>query len=59
MELTELIDSHPGSTKLFFQLHDSSGKHHVLLRSTAKQVDVKRSLIQFIEATEALDYKIN
>ena len=58
-DLTEMISSHPGNTKLFFQLHDVSGKHHVLLRSTSKTVDVKHSLIQFIEQHEALDYKIN
>ena len=59
MELTEMIAEHPGTTKLFFQLHDSTGKHHVLLRSTTKSVDVKHRLIQFIEQTNALDYKIN
>lgn len=58
-ELAELIDSHPGSTKLFFQLHDSAGKYHVLLRSKSKEVDVKSALVQFIEQTQALDYKIN
>ncbi len=58
-ELGELIDTHPGSTKLFFQLHDLAGKHHVLLRSSTKSVDVKSSLLQYIEQTEALDYKIN
>ena len=58
-DLTEMIASHPGNTKLFFQLHDASGKHHVLLRSTSKTVDVKHSLIQYIEQQEALDYKIN
>ncbi|MCH5307129.1 MAG: DNA polymerase III subunit alpha [Prevotella sp.] len=58
-ELAELIDNHPGSTKLFFQLHDSAGKYHVLLRSKSKEVDVKSALVQFIEQTQALDYKIN
>ena len=58
-ELGELIAEHPGSTKLFFQLHDSTGKNHVLLRSTTKSVDVKSKLIQYIEQTDALDYKIN
>ena len=58
-ELTELISDYPGTTKLFFQLHDSTGKHHVLLRSTTKQIDVKSSLLQYIEQTPALDYKIN
>lgn len=59
MELGELINESPGTTKLFFQLHDSTGKNHVLLRSASKSVDVKSSLIQYIEQTEALDYKIN
>ena len=58
-ELGELIAEYPGSTKLFFQLHDSMGKNHVLLRSTTKSVDVKSKLIQYIEQTDALDYKIN
>jgi DNA polymerase-3 subunit alpha len=40
-------------------LHDSLGKKHVLLRSATKTVDVKSSLLQFIEQTEALDYRIN
>ena len=58
-ELGELINENPGSTKLFFQLHDSTGKHHVLLRSTTKEIDVKSTLVHFIEQTTALDYKIN
>ena len=58
-ELGEIINTYPGTTKLFFQLHDSLGKHHVLLKSSTKAIDVKNSLIQFIEQTPALDYKIN
>ena len=58
-ELGELIVENPGNTSLFVQLHDVSGKKHVLLRSMTKSIDVKSSLIQFIEQTPALDYKIN
>jgi DNA polymerase-3 subunit alpha len=58
-ELGELIAAHPGKTKLFFQLHDLTGKNHVLLQSTTKMVDVKSELIQYIEHSPALDYKIN
>ena len=58
-ELGELINENPGTTKLFFQLHDSTGKHHVLLRSTTKEIDIKSTLVHFIEQTPALDYKIN
>jgi DNA polymerase-3 subunit alpha len=58
-DLGEMISEHPGKTKLFFQLRDTAGKHHVLLRSEKVAVDVKHSLIDYIERTEALDYKIN
>ena len=58
-ELNAIICDNPGSTKLFFQLHDANGKNHVLLRSRSRSVDVKQGLIDFIEQTPALDYKIN
>ncbi len=58
-ELSELVDSSPGQTKLFFQLHDSGGKNYVLLRSTTKTVDVRHTLLHFIEQNEGLDYRIN
>ncbi|MBR4897452.1 MAG: DNA polymerase III subunit alpha [Prevotella sp.] len=58
-ELSELVAESPGKTKLFFQLHDSTGKCHVLLRSKNMMVDVRHQLIDYIERTEALDYKIN
>jgi len=58
-ELSELVAECPGKTKLFFQLRDSAGRHHVLLRSKRSMVDVRHQLIDYIERTEALDYKIN
>ena len=58
-DLNELIGSSPGKTKLFFQLRDSKGQNHVLLRSKAAGVDVRHSLIDYIESHDALDYKIN
>ena len=58
-DLGEIISEHPGHTKLFFQLRDLAGRHHVLLRSKTSMVDVRHSLIDYIERTEALDYKIN
>ncbi len=58
-ELGEVVSEHPGKTKVFFQLRDSLGKHHVLLKSKTCTVDVHHQLIDYIERTEALDYKIN
>ncbi len=58
-DLTELIHSNPGKTKLFFQLRNVKGDNHVLLRSKNCGVDVRHSLIDFIEHHDMLDYKIN
>ena len=58
-ELREIIEENPGKTTLFFQLRDSLGKHHVLLKSKTCKVDIRHSLIDYIEGIEALDYKIN
>lgn len=58
-ELNELICDNPGQTKLFFQLRDTQGKNHVLVKSTKKSVDVRHDLISYIEQNPALDYKIN
>ena len=58
-DLNEIISSNPGKTKLFFQLRDSKGKNHVLLRSKTGGVDVRHSLIDYIESHDMLDYQIN
>lgn len=58
MELGEILRDNPGNTQLFFQLYDTS-RHHVLLRSTAMTVDVRHTLIDYIENHPAIDYKIN
>ena len=58
-ELNEIITENPGKTQLFFQLRDSQGKKHVLLKSQSRTVDVRSQLINYIEQQEALEYKIN
>ena len=58
-DLGELIVENPGKTKLYFRLVDRTGKGHVLMRSTSKYVDVKSTLLRFIDQAPALDYKIN
>ena len=58
-DLSEIINSTPGPTKLFFQLRDSLGKHHVLLRSSNHSIDVRTQLLNYIDTHEGLDYHIN
>ena len=58
-DLSEIISSHPGKTQLFFQLRDSLGKNHVLVHSKNMTVDVRHTLIDYIDKQESLDYHIN
>ena len=58
-DLSKIIDDNPGSTELYFLLHDSLGKNHVLLHSKRGGVDVRHSLISYIDSHDMLDYKIN
>ena len=58
-ELNEIITENPGKTQLFFQLRDSQGKKHVLLKSQSRTVDVRSQLINYLDQQEALEYKIN
>jgi len=58
-ELSELIDESPGQTKIFFQLATPGGKQQVLLRSSRRTVDLKPSLLQYVEQQEGMNYRIN
>ena len=58
-DLSEIMSELPGKTKVYFQLRDSTGKNHVLLRSNIFNIDVKHQLIDYITSNSALDYKIN
>ena len=57
-DLASVIDSHPGNTKLYIQLH-TLDQGNLLLVSRSKTVDVDRKLLQFISDHEHMEYKIN
>jgi DNA polymerase-3 subunit alpha len=57
-DLASVIDSHPGNTKLYIQLH-TLDQGNLLLVSRSKTVDVDRKLLQFINDHEHMEYKIN
>jgi len=58
-DLSQIVANHPGKTKLFFLLRDAQDRHHVLMQSHNRQVDIRHQLIDYIETHEGLDYKIN
>ena len=58
-ELGELAHESPGKTQLFFQFVDQSKRRRILLRSQSTAIDVKPALLNYIEQSSALSYKIN
>ena len=58
-ELNGVLEDCQGKTTLFFQLHDAQGKNNILLQSRSKKIDVRSSLLNFIEQTEGMEYHIN
>ena len=58
-ELSELISEHPGPTRLYLQLRNSTNTCNVLTQSRKYLIDVKHHLIDYINSTEGLTYKIN
>ena len=58
-DLGEIVRESPGKTRLYFQLCDTLGKHHVLLVSQNRLVDVRHALIDYIDTHEGMEYKIN
>ncbi len=58
-DLTTLFDDSPGNTQLFFQIINPENNHAITLRSRKNGINVKRDLIQYIEAQEDMEYHIN
>ena len=58
-ELGELCREHPGTTQLFLQFVDTRKRHRILLRSQSTTIDVKPVLLNYINQSPALSYKIN
>ncbi len=58
-ELGELCREHPGNTQLYLQLFDQGKRQRILLRSQTTTVDVKPALLDYINRSPALSYKIN
>ena len=58
-ELNEILNENPGKTQLVFQLRDSPGKNHALLKSRSVPLDIRSRLLQYIEQQDGLEYKIN
>ena len=58
-DIVTLVSESPGTTQLFFQLNDSEHNTNLLLRSRNGSINLDRHLVQYIESSEHLSYKVN
>ena len=58
-DIVTMVNDSPGKTELYFNIVDHEHKSNLLLRSTTKKIDLKRNLLQYIEASDKLSYHIN
>jgi DNA polymerase-3 subunit alpha len=58
-DLSTIIKDNPGTTNLFFQLHDAETNTYVMLRSQTLKVNVNNTLISYIEDNPDMNYLVN
>ncbi|MBR1469503.1 MAG: DNA polymerase III subunit alpha [Prevotella sp.] len=58
-DLVTLVENNPGKTELFFKIMDHEHNASLELKSSHNKISVRNDLIQYIEANEGLDYRIN
>ncbi len=57
--LTSYIESHPGNSKLQFQIKDIEHEFSLELVSKSKNITVEQELIDYIKSLDNIDYKLN
>jgi len=58
-DISSIIQSTPGNTKVFFKINDFESQTHVTLESRGNNINIDRQLISYIKECDALDYTIN
>ncbi|WP_028909763.1 DNA polymerase III subunit alpha [Prevotella sp. AGR2160] len=58
-DLTTVMNENPGHTQVFLQIKDTEHQTTLTLRSRGRQVTVNKSLVQYLEGTGTMTFKIN
>ena len=58
-DIVTMVNDSPGKTELYFHIVDHEHNSNLLLRSATKTINLKRDLLQYIEANDKLSYHIN
>lgn len=58
-EISSLVKSNPGKTKLYFYVRDEDGQMYVNLFSRSVEIAVRKDFVNYLKSQPVLDYKIN
>lgn len=58
-DILTTIGDKAGKTELYFNIKDEENNTNVLLRSTNRQIEVSKELVDFVERHEKLSYSVN
>ena len=58
-DLSTVIKNNPGSTPLYFMMHDSKNNTNLLLYSKNNPIDLNATFLSYIDGNPFLNYKIN
>lgn len=58
-DILSMVDDCPGHTDLYFNIHDEESHTNVLLHSSNSRIEIRKELVQYVEAQPEMSYSIN
>lgn len=58
-DISTLVEESPGTTQLYFQVHDNETNTNVLMRSRTKTISVNGNLINYVESHPSMSFYVN
>ncbi len=58
-DLSQMLKESNGPVALFFKILDGNTQSNVLLQATGRKISIKKDLLDYIDASNALSYEIN
>ena len=58
-DITTIVNSAPGNTRLYFNIRDIETNKSILLQSTRGTFTIKRDLVNYIESNPDMAYRVN
>ena len=49
----------PGKTELYFNIKDDENNTNILLKSSARPIEVSKELVNYVDQNDKLSYSVN